>query len=113
MNPDQIARVVHEANRAVQVEQGCPTIPVSAHWDDLDAETRASAVDGVIAVQGGANPRQSHENWTAFKVEHGWTLGPVKDEDKKEHPLLVPYDDLPESQKVKDDLFGAIVGSLS
>ena len=113
MQPQDIARVVHEANRAVQIIQDDPTIPVSPPWDDLDDETKASALDGVVAVQGGANPRQSHENWAAFKVAHGWVLGPVKDEVKKEHPLLVPYDELPAEQQVKDGLFGAIVSALS
>lgn len=112
MTPEQIARVVHEANRAVQVEQGDPSIPVSPHWDHLDAETRASAVDGVRGVLAGNTPEQSHEGWLQFKIAHGWTLGPVKDEAKKEHPLLVPYVDLPESQQVKDHLFVAIVTTL-
>lgn len=113
MKTDQIARVVHEANRAVQIEQGDPTIPVSPHWDDLDTETRASATEGVQGVLNGNTPEQSHESWTKFKVDHGWTLGPVKDEAKKEHPLLVPYADLPPAQQVKDALFVAIVNALS
>jgi hypothetical protein len=113
MNPKQIARVVHEANRAVQIEQDDPTIPVSPSWDDLDEETRASALDGVNGVIAGNTPEQSHENWVRFKVTNGWTLGPVKDEMTKQHPLLVPYAELPESQKAKDDLFVAIVRALS
>lgn len=113
MTPDQIARVVHEANRAVQVEQNDPTIPVSVHWDELDHETKASAVDGVKGVLLGNTPEQSHDNWVRFKVTNGWTLGPVKDEATKQHPLLVPYDELPESQKVKDHLFVAIVTTLA
>lgn len=112
-NPQVIARVCHEANRALQIEQADPTIPVSPLWDDLDSETRESAVVGVQGVLKGNTPEQSHETWTEFKVAHGWTLGPVKDEAKKEHPLLVPYADLPESQKIKDTLFVAIVKALS
>ncbi len=113
MEPVQIARVVHEANRALQIEQADPTIPVSVSWDDLDEETRQSAINGVEAVIGGAGPEQSHENWTRFKLTHGWTLGPVKDEELKQHPLLVPYGALPASQRVKDSLFGAIVQVLA
>lgn len=113
MTPEQIAHVVHEANRSLQIEQADPTIPVSARWEDLDAETKASAVDGVLGVLGGNTPEESHDQWTHFKVSHGWTLGPVKDEAKKQHPLLIPYDQLPAAQKVKDSLFVAIVRTLA
>lgn len=112
MQAKEIARVVHEANRAVQVIQADPTISVSVHWEELDAETCASAVDGVVGVMQGNTPEESHENWCRFKRENGWTLGPVKDETKKEHPLLVPYGELPESQQIKDHLFVAIVNTL-
>lgn len=110
---EAIARVVHEANRAVQVEQADPTIGVGPHWDDLDDETKGSALDGVRAIiEHGLTPEQSHENWVRFKLLHGWRWGPVKDEATRRHPLLVSYADLPESQRVKDDLFAAIVGAL-
>jgi len=113
MTPQQIARVVHEANRAVQIEQADPTIPVSAPWDETDPETQQSAVEGVIGVQNGNTPEESHEGWMKFKIDNGWTLGPVKDEAKKEHPLLVPYAELPSSQRVKDSLFVNIVRALT
>lgn len=103
----------HEANRAVQIEQADPGIPVSVGWDELDEETRESAIDGVRAAQRGASPQQSHDNWLSFKIDRGWTWGPVKDDAKKTHPLLVHYDHLPESQKLKDYLFTAIVKALS
>lgn len=110
----QIARVVHEANRALQIEQNDPTIPVSPSWDDLDDETRRSAIEGVTNILTGkvSSPEESHVEWMRFKQENGWTLGPVKDEGKKEHPLLVPYRELPVDQKLKDALFFAIVNAL-
>jgi hypothetical protein len=114
MTATQIARVVHEANRALQIEQNDPTIPVSPSWDDLDDETRRSAVEGVTNILTGkvTTPEQSHVEWMRFKQENGWTPGPVKDEGKKEHPLLVPYRELPEDQRLKDGLFFAIVNAL-
>lgn len=113
MEPREIAQVCHEANRALQQIQNDPTIPVSPSWWDLDEETMFSAVDGVEnIIDTNATPEQSHENWCRFKRQHGWALGPVKDEAKKEHPLLVPYAELPESQQIKDALFHAIVNAL-
>lgn len=58
------------------------------------------------------SPEESHAAWTKFKFDHGWTLGPVKDQAKKEHPLLLPYDQLPVSQQIKDHLFVAIVNTF-
>ena len=108
----QIAHVVHEANRALQIEQADPIIPVSPRWDATDEETRRSAVEGVQGVLNGNTPEESHAQWCEFKLKNGWTLGPVKDVETKRHPLLVPYGELPDSQRVKDELFVAIVAVL-
>lgn len=113
MEDHQIAHICHEANRALQMEQNDPAIPVSPSWKDLDAEARASIIDGVQSVVGGADPQQSHENWIRFKHSHGWRLGLTKDPVAKTHPLLVPYAELPESQRLKDQLFGCIVAVLA
>ena len=113
MELEHIARVVHEANRAVQQIQADHTIPVSPPWDELDEETRASTIDGIYGVWSGLSPEASHVNWMEFKISHGWTLGSVKDEVAKTHPLLVPYDQLPTDAKIKDHLFAAIVHTLT
>lgn len=109
----EIAFVAHEANRVLTGLQDTPEIPVAPHWYDATAEQRESVTDGVVHAQIGVTPEQNHKNWCAFKRSRGWTYGPVKDEVDKVHPLLVPYDELPESQKVKDRLFLAIVSALS
>ncbi len=54
----------------------------------------------------------SHAGWMKFKTEHGWAYGEVEDAEKKTHPCLVPYAELPAEQRVKDALFFAIVTSL-
>jgi hypothetical protein len=44
-----------------------------------------------------------HQGWEEQKRMEGWTYGPPpKDNDKRTHPLLVPYSDLPEEEKDKD-----------
>lgn len=46
--------------------------------------------------------RNNHENWAKQRIEEGWTAGSRRDDIKKEHPCLIPYEDLPESEKNYD-----------
>lgn len=43
-----------------------------------------------------------HDTWAKGRMDAGWTYGPVRDDSKKLHPCLVPYGDLPESEKAYD-----------
>ena len=43
-----------------------------------------------------------HEVWAQSRIEEGWTYGPVRDDTKRQTPCLVPYEDLPESEKAYD-----------
>ena len=43
-----------------------------------------------------------HEVWADGRRAQGWTWGPRRDDEKKEHPCLVPYDRLPEEEKEYD-----------
>ena len=110
MNNQSIARVTHEANRAVQVETGDPA--VSPHWDDAPQWQRDSATEGVEKALDGATPEELHEAWCEFKRNDGWVYGDVKDADAKTHPCLVPYAELPADQRAKDTLFQAVVQAL-
>lgn len=43
-----------------------------------------------------------HDVWAAGRIAEGWTYGPVRDDEKKETPCLVPYSELPENEKEYD-----------
>lgn len=43
-----------------------------------------------------------HDVWAAGRIEEGWTYGEVKDSEKKTTPCLVPYEELPESEREYD-----------
>jgi ryanodine receptor 2 len=49
----------------------------------------------------------SHDVWAATRISQGWTYGPTRDNAKKCHPCLVPYRDLPESEKEYDRRWAA------
>lgn len=46
--------------------------------------------------------RNVHEVWSRTRINDGWTYGPERDDAQKKHPCLVPYDELPESEKEYD-----------
>ena len=46
--------------------------------------------------------RNVHENWAKLRIAEGWRYGPHRDDQRKEHPNLVPYQQLPESEKQYD-----------
>ncbi len=110
VNVEAIARVCHEANRAYCESIGDHS---QAEWTAAADWQRDSAVKGVeFALSGDSTPREQHDAWTRDKIAQGWVYGEVKDADKKTHPCLVPYYDLPVEQQKKDALFRAIVSAL-
>ncbi len=44
----------------------------------------------------------THDLWARQRFADGWTLGSQRDDRAKKHPCLVPYADLPESEKQYD-----------
>lgn len=76
-------------------------------WDDAPHEIKRSAVNGVLFVLDNQNMTSAdqHENWMKVKLADGWVYGKEKDMEKKTHPCLVPYDQLPKDQQFKDYLF--------
>lgn len=43
-----------------------------------------------------------HEVWSQTRIAQGWTYGPERNDDAKKHPCLLPYEQLPEEEKVYD-----------
>ncbi len=106
-----IAQACHEANREYCESIGDTSQP---SWDDAPEWQKASAIDGVrhFADNPDATPEQMHEKWMQAKVADGWVYGEVKDVDAKTHPCLVPYSELPEAQKKKDEIFISTVRQM-
>ncbi len=46
--------------------------------------------------------RNVHEVWAATRIEQGWRYGAERNDERKEHPCLIPYDELPESERKYD-----------
>ena len=57
-----------------------------------------SSIDPLIELLA----RNVHDLWAQERLAQGWTYGPARDDSRKQHPCLVPYEQLPESEKIYD-----------
>lgn len=105
------AEAAHEANRVLCLALGDNSQP---KWENAPQWQRDSARKGVqmILTDPSTTPEQSHQGWLAEKEATGWKYGPVKNPETKEHPCFVPYDQLPENQRLKDEMFGIVVRAV-
>lgn len=108
----ECARICHGANRAY-----CFATGDSSHgrWENAAATVRQGYITDIWShIESGLTmtPKDTHEAWCASKKKDGWKYGAEKDVDRKRHPCLRPYHELPSEQQVKDAIFRAIVHSF-
>ena len=126
-NIDLIAAAIHEAWRALSRTEGRPMQPhldrpyaKLADADKDDNRSAARRMGDVLAVAGlglsddPARPRAplpedlelmaeaEHNGWMAHRIQAGWSWAATRDDAAKHHPSMLPYKQLPESEKEKD-----------
>lgn len=107
-----IACMAHETNRAYCEANGDFSIP---EWESAPQWMVQSAIDGVGHVLSNpeVTPEESHKNWMAQRIRDNWVYGKEKNVELKMHPSLVPYSELPQTEKVKDHLFVSTVKTMA
>ena len=46
--------------------------------------------------------RNAHDIWALQRIREGWTFGPERNDQTKQHPDLIPYERLSDSEKEYD-----------
>ena len=72
---------------------GCKAV----HVDDALIEVHEFSVDAVERLA-----RDEHERWCAERKSRGWTYGPTRDNARKVHPDLIPWEDPRLDEPTKD-----------
>ena len=62
---------------------------------------------GELTEQLAAN---THDLWAQQRLAEGWSYGPYRDDPNKRNPCLVPYEELPDSEKSYDRI--TAIGTL-
>jgi len=103
-----IGILAHEVNRLYCALIGDKPMPT---WDDLPKSIQEGMVRGVTIHMEHVDkdPSFFHDEWMKERLADGWTYGAEKDLEKKTHPCLLPYENLPESQRAKDVIFSSSV----
>lgn len=111
-NVETIARVCHEVNRAICESFGDMTQPPWGQAAEWQRDATFNAVR--FALENPSAPASAqHDAWMADKHADGWRFGETKDPEAKTHPCLVPFEQLPPEQRVKDATYKAIVNAMS
>ena len=111
MTYEEIARIAHYANKAY-----CESLEdwSQPEWYDLSDEAQESVIKGTqfASLYPQASCEALHEEGRSNKFSDGWVYGLEKSDSLKVHPCLLPFESLPPEQKVKDELFKAVVQAL-
>lgn len=101
----RIASLIHSVTSQIPRSDG--SIPNS--WEGLTQQQRDNAVSAVRTIysQPARTPEQLHDLWMAPYLEVGWVVGPYNIE-LKQHPSLVPFHQLPDSEILKDEIWSSL-----
>lgn len=71
-------------------------------YDPKPIDTSAVTLDEPLSRLAERLAENAHDVWAELRVKEGWRCGPARDDAEKRHPCLVPYEELPESEKEYD-----------
>lgn len=66
--------------------------PLPIKTDDIKLSKELLQLSEIIA-------ENVHNVWASSRISQGWTFGEERNDSLKKHPCLVPYSELPESEK--------------
>jgi hypothetical protein len=98
--PDEVERIVE----VFMLENPEQDFDIETHANFMAALDRPSANmdhDKHLALSA-ALSKAKHDDWMKTKIDAGWRYGPELSMENKTHPLLLPWEQLPEKYKTPD-----------
>lgn len=103
------AEFVYNGARLAAIAAGAPIIPEL--WDDREDDFQYQFLEVIFKQCSDAretNPAVLHQMWVDKYAEMGWVYGEKRDPVAKTHPDMVPYDELNQLERDKDEVFAAL-----
>ncbi len=107
---EKIAKLIYEATR-MEAEWSKRSI-VPEEWENRDEKFRNQFVDIIgkyLSLDKLPTPPEAHDSWMEAYFKMGWKYGKARNVEKKTHPDLLPFDELPQDERDKDAIFLAFV----
>ncbi len=98
--PNDLQHANIEAARRIPTVLGVAGLQIAPESDPsilAIAEAKGRIENNIEAVA-----IAEHKGWMQEKLDSGWQFGPTRDDAKKIHPSITPYEDLSEEEKEKD-----------
>lgn len=103
------SKFVYDAARLAAIAADAPIIPVL--WDEREEPFKAQfrvVIDRQCSFARSRSPKRLHQNWVEAYYKMGWKWGATHDPVLKTHPDMVPYKQLGQLEKDKDEVFIAL-----
>ena len=110
MKYEIITELIYEAARLEAIWSKRSIIPEK--WIDRDDKFRKQMVETIekyLLMEQLPNPEEAHNSWMKSYFEMGWKYGEKRDTEKKTHPDLLPFHNLPQDERDKDAIFLALM----
>ena len=100
------AEFVYDAARLAAIGANAPIIPVV--WVEREQPFKdqfLKVIERQCGEQRSNSPEELHGSWMQAYFSMGWIYGEKYDREKKIHPDLVPYNQLGQLERDKDEVF--------
>src|SRR4051812_27077281 len=73
-----------------------------SQYDPKPIDTKNVTLDPEVEELTEKLAENNHDHWALQRRADGWRYGPNRDDERKEHPGLVPYAELSDAEKAYD-----------
>ena len=103
------AEFVYNSAQLAAIAAQAPIIPdVWAEREQAFKDQFLEAIERQCGEQRSESPEELHGSWTQAYIEMGWKYGNEYSRENKTHPDLVPYANLGQLERDKDEVFVAL-----
>lgn len=75
---------------------------MATRYDPRPIDTSKVALPADVVSLTERLAENAHDVWALQRMSEGWCYGPERNDKDKRHPCLIPYSELPESEKEYD-----------